>query len=95
MKCCHIFVKQITIKKTNIMNISNIDTKGLLNLNTKDSLNFLNTLLTNKNFSAVEKVFTGLSTVIKDKNFPLMDNITLLVQTFNGTEGDGYWKLIS
>lgn len=71
------------------MNIQNVKTEGLNQMQTKDALNFLNTLLTNKNFTGEKTVCTGLHLVITDKKFPKMDNVTLLVQTFDGKNEEG------
>ena len=77
------------------MEISNVNTQGLETMQTKDALTFLNTLLSNKNFTKAAKVYTGLSSVITDKKFPKMDNVTLLVQTFGERKADEKYFILT
>ena len=77
------------------MEIQNVNTQGLEALQTIDALTFLNTLITNKNFTTAKKVYTGLSSVIKDKKFPKMDNVTLLVQTFGDTKEEEKYFIVT
>jgi len=77
------------------MTTSNVMTDGLTKMQTIDALNFLTFLLDKSQFKNAKHVHTGLFSAIVDKKNAMMTRVTLLVQTFDGTDENGKYFILT